>query len=337
MRQRLLGAGGPAVSAVGLGAMPMSDTYGIAADDESLAAIRRALDLGMSLIDTADMYGAGHNEELIGRAIAGRRDEAFLATKFLARFGPGATRANWFTEASGRYSDTSPEWVPQACDASLRRLGVETIDLYYMHRKLPHVPIEDTVGAMASLVAAGKVRHLGLSEVSPGTLRAAHAVHPIAAVQMEYSLFSRDIEGELLDTCRDLGVAVVAYSPYGRGLLTGTVTGRDSLNTNDFRSGIPRYAEGNVDHNVKLVDVVREVAAQAGCTPAQAALAWVLAQGSDIIPIPGTKRVRYVEENAAAVDVVLTPGQLALLDTAVPPGAAAGTRYPEAAMRSVGH
>jgi aryl-alcohol dehydrogenase-like predicted oxidoreductase len=337
MKQRSLGSSGPAVSAVGLGAMPMSDTYGIADDAGSIAAVRRALDFGMSFLDTADMYGAGHNEELVGRAIAGRREEVFVATKFFARFGPGATRSNWFTAESGRYGDTSPEWVPQACEASLRRLGVDVIDLYYMHRKLPQVPIEDTVGVMGDLVRAGKVRFLGLSEVSPATLRAAHAVHPIAAVQMEYSLLSRDIEGELLDTCRSLGVAVVAYSPFGRGLLTGTLTGWNSLRDNDFRRGVPRYAEGNIDRNLALVSAVRAVAAEVGCTPAQAALAWVLAQGEDIIPIPGTKRVRYVEENAAAVDVVLTPDQLARLDAAVPPGAAAGARYPEALMRSVGH
>jgi aryl-alcohol dehydrogenase-like predicted oxidoreductase len=315
----------------------MSDVYGTADDNESIATVHRALDLGTTFLDTADMYGAGHNEELIGRAIAGRRDEVFVATKFMARFGPDADRSNWFTPAGGMYQDTSPEWVPQACDASLRRLGVDTIDLYYMHRKLPKVPIEDTVGAMAALVSAGKVRHLGLSEVSAATLRAAHAVHPISALQIEYSLFSRDLEGELLDTCRELGVGVVAYSPYGRGLLTGTLSGRDSLAAADWRANNPRYADGNIDQNLALVDTVREVAAEAGCTPAQAALAWVLAQGEDIVPIPGTKRVRYVEENAAALDVALTPEHLGRLDKAVPPGAAAGTRYPEAGMRSLGH
>jgi aryl-alcohol dehydrogenase-like predicted oxidoreductase len=337
MRLRHLGAGGPAVSAIGLGGMPMSDVYGVADDNESIAAIRRALDLGMSFVDTADMYGAGHNEELIGRAVAGRRDDVFLATKFMARFGPGADRSNWFTPAGGMYQDTSPQWVPQACDASLRRLGVDTIDLYYMHRKLPQVPIEDSVGAMAALVSAGKVRYLGLSEVSPATLRAAAAVHPITALQIEYSLFTRDLEGELLDTCRELGVGVVAYSPYGRGLLTGTVSGRGSLAERDWRTNNPRYAEGNIDQNLALLDAVREVAAEAGCSPAQAALAWVLAQGEDIVPIPGTKRVRYVEENAAALDVVLTPEQLSRLDKAVPAGAAAGDRYPEPGMRSLGH
>jgi aryl-alcohol dehydrogenase-like predicted oxidoreductase len=333
MKQRVLGAGGPSVSAVGLGAMPMSDVYGPADDDESIAAVRRALDLGVTLLDTADMYGAGHNEELLGRAIAGRRSEAFVATKFLARFGPDANRSNWYTPASGMYQDTSPEWVPQACDASLRRLGVDVIDLYYMHRRLPSVPVEDSVGAMSLLVAAGKVRYLGLSEVSAATLRAAHAVHPIAAVQMEYSLFTRDIEGELLDTCRALGVAVVAYSPYGRGLLTGTVANRDSLPEEDFRRNNPRYAEGNFDHNVALVSAVRSVAAEVGATPAQVALAWVLAQGSDVVPIPGTKRVRYVEENAAAASLELTAEQVARLGSAVPPGAAAGARYGEAATR----
>jgi aryl-alcohol dehydrogenase-like predicted oxidoreductase len=223
--------------------------------------------------------------------------------------------------------------VPQACDASLRRIGVDVIDLYYLHRRLPSVPIEESVGAMASLVAAGKVRYLGLSEVSAATLRAAHAVHPIAAVQMEYSLFTRDVEGELRDTCRSLGVALVAYSPYGRGLPTGTVSSRASFVEGDFRRGNPRYAEGNFDHNLALVSAVRDVAAEVGATPAQVALAWVLAQGSDVIPIPGTKRVRYVEENAAAVDIELTPEQVARLGKAVPPGAAAGSRYGEESMR----
>lgn len=337
MKTRFLGRGGPAVSMIGLGAMPMSDSYGVADDDESIHAVRRALDLGASFLDTADMYGAGHNERLIGRAVAGRRDEAFLCTKFLARFGPHANRGNWFTPAAEQYHDTSPEWVPQACAASLQRLGVDVIDLYYMHRKLPQVPIEDTVGAMATLVREGKVRYLGLSEVSPATLRAAHAVHPIAAVQMEYSLFSRDIEGEMLDTCRELGVAVVAYSPYGRGMLTGTVTGNGGFEDGDFRRILPRYSGDNLDRNLALVQVIREVATEVGVTPAQAALAWVLARGEDIIPIPGTKRVRYVEENAAVADVVLDPEQLKRLSEAVPPGAAAGTRYPEGGMRAVGH
>jgi aryl-alcohol dehydrogenase-like predicted oxidoreductase len=335
VKQRQLGATGPSISAVGLGCMSFSDVYGVADDDESIAAVHRALDIGMNHFDTSDMYGAGHSEEVLGRAIAGRRDEAFVATKFLARYGPNANRENWMTAEAGRSVDTSPEWVPQACDASLRRLGIDTIDLYYMHRKLPAVPIEDTVGAMAALVDAGKVRYLGLSEVSPATLRAAHAVHPIAAVQVEYSLFSRDPEAVLLDACRDLGVALVAYSPYGRGLLTGTLPDRDSLRDGDFRRDQPRYAEGNIEHNLKLVEAVRDVAAEVGCSPAQVALAWVLAQGGDILPIPGTRRVGYVEENAAAADVKLTAQQVAALNEAMPAGAAAGTRYNEAGMRTL--
>jgi aryl-alcohol dehydrogenase-like predicted oxidoreductase len=316
--------------------MSFSDVYGIADDDESIATVRHALDLGMNHLDTSDMYGAGHSEEVVGRAVAGRRDDAFIATKFLTRFGPNANRTNWMTPESGRYQDTSPEWVPQACEASLRRLNVDVIDLYYMHRKLPEVPIEDTVGAMAKLVEAGKVRHLGLSEVSPATLRAAHAVHPIAAVQVEYSLFSRDPEVELLDVCRDLGVALVAYSPYGRGLLTGTIQSRDDLRPGDFRRmAQPRYADEAFDRNLTLVEVVRAVAAEVGCSPAQVALAWVLAQGGDILPIPGTRRAKYVDENVAAADLKLTARQVARLNEAMPPGAATGDRYVEAGMRSV--
>jgi len=336
MKQRILGANGPSIGAVGLGCMSFSDVYGKADDNESIAAVHRALDLGMNHLDTSDMYGAGHSEEVVGRAVKGRRDDVFVATKFLTRYGPNANRSNWLTPESGRWQDTSPEWVPQACDASLKRLDIDVIDLYYMHRKLPDVEIEDTVGAMSALVAAGKVRYLGLSEVSPETLRRAHAVHPISAVQVEYSLFSRDPEHELLDTCRDLGVALVAYSPYGRGLLTGTVTSRDEIRDGDFRKvASPRYTEENFDQNLKLVDTVRAVAAEVGCSPAQIALAWVLAQGEDILPIPGTRRPKYVEENVAAADVKLTAKQVATLNDALPPGAAAGERYPEAGMKAV--
>jgi aryl-alcohol dehydrogenase-like predicted oxidoreductase len=336
MKQRTLGTNGPSIGAVGLGCMSFSDVYGLADDDESIATVHRALDLGMNHLDTSDMYGAGHSEEVVGRAIKGRRDDVFLATKFLTRYGPNANRSNWMSPDSGRWQDTSPEWVPQACDASLRRLNVDVIDLYYMHRKLPEVEIEDTVGAMAKLVEAGKVRYLGLSEVSPATLRRAHAVHPISAVQVEYSLFSRDPEDELLDACRDLGVALVAYSPYGRGLLTGTVT-RDSLREGgDFRSvAAPRYTEENIDRNLKLVDTVRAVADEVGCTPAQVALAWVLAQGDDIFPIPGTRRAKYVEENTAATEVKLTARQIATLIEGIPRDAVAGDRYGEAGMRAV--
>ncbi|MGC1215118.1 MAG: aldo/keto reductase [Micromonospora sp.] len=334
MIRRLMGANGPEVSAIGLGCMGMSFAYGAGDDAESTRTLHRALDLGVNHLDTADMYGRGANERLLGPVVQARRDEVFLATKFGNR-----TRGDSFggTGTPGAFVDSSAAWAREACDASLSRLGVETIDLYYLHRRNPETPIEETVGAMAELVAAGKVRLIGLSEVSPQTLRAAHAVHPISAVQMEYSLFSRDVEGEMLDTCRELGVSLVAYSPVGRGLLAGVITSRDQLAPDDWRAGAPRFADGNLDANLRLVAEVRAVAAEVGRTPAQVALAWLLAQGEDILPIPGTKRVRYLEENAAAADIGLTPEQQARLSKAVPPGAAAGERYPEAAMRSVGH
>ena len=334
MIRRPMGANGPEVSAIGLGCMGMSFAYGAGDDAESTRTLHRALDLGVNHLDTADMYGRGANERLLAPVVRSRRDEVFLATKFGNR-----TRGDSFggTGTPGAFVDSSAAWAREACDASLSRLGVETIDLYYLHRRNPETPIEETVGAMAELVAAGKVRLIGLSEVSPQTLRAAHAVHPVSAVQMEYSLFSRDVEGEMLDTCRELGVSLVAYSPVGRGLLTGAITSREQLAPGDWRAGAPRFAEGNLDANLRLVDEVRAVAAELGRTPAQVALAWLLAQGEDILPIPGTKRVRYLEENAAAADIRLTPEQQARLSKAVPPGAAAGERYPEAAMRSVGH
>ncbi|MFI7574246.1 aldo/keto reductase [Micromonospora sp. NPDC049497] len=334
MVRRRVGAGGPEVSAVGLGCMGMSFAYGAGDDTESTRTLHRALDLGVNHLDTADMYGAGANERLLGPVVRARRDEVFLATKFGNRtsgVGSGGTGTPGF------FVDSSAAWAREACDASLSRLGIDTIDLYYLHRRDPATPIEETVGAMAELVAAGKVRLIGLSEVSPATLRAAHAVHPVAAVQMEYSLFSRDVEGEMLATCRELGVSLVAYSPVGRGLLTGAITGRDQLADDDWRRHAPRFADGSLDANLKLVEAVRAVAAEIGCTPAQAALAWLLAQGGDILPIPGTKRVRFLEENAAAADLRLGPDQVARLSAAVPPGAAAGERYPEAAMRFVGH
>jgi aryl-alcohol dehydrogenase-like predicted oxidoreductase len=328
MMQRKLGATGPSVSAIGLGCMGMSFAYGERDDDESTRTLHRALDVGVNHLDTADMYGAGDNEKLVGSVVAKRRDEVVLATKF----------GNRRTDDGQLVVDTSAGYVIEACDASLTRLGIDTIDLYYAHRRNPATPIEETVGAMASLVTAGKVRWLGLSEVAPATLRAAHAVHPIAAVQMEYSLFTRDVvEGEMLATCRELGVAVVAYSPVGRGLLTGTVKSRADLSANDFRLRAPRFSDENLAHNLSLVDAVRQVAAEIGCTPAQAALAWTLAQGEDILPIPGTKRVAYLEENAAAADLVLTDDQLARLSAAVPAGAVAGERYPEASRGALGH
>lgn len=329
MIRRKLGAAGPGVSAVGLGCMGMSFGYGERDDAESTRTLHRALDLGVNHLDTADAYGRGHNEELVGRVVGQRRDEVFLATKFGLRPGP---------EPTTNRVDSSAAWAREACDGSLRRLGVDTIDLYYAHRRDPATPVEETVGAMASLVQAGKVRLLGLSEVSPATLRAAHAVHPIAAVQLEYSLFTRDVvEGEMLATCRELGVAVVAYSPVGRGLLTGTVTSRSQLTERDWRLAAPRFSEENLARNLPLVEAVRAVAQEIGCTPAQAALAWVLAQGEDVLAIPGTKRVRYLEENAAAASLALTGEQLARLSAAVPAGAVAGERYPAAALRTVGH
>jgi aryl-alcohol dehydrogenase-like predicted oxidoreductase len=329
--RRRIGAGGPAVSAIGLGCMGMSAFYGERDDAESTRTLHRALDLGVDHLDTADMYGAGRNEELIGPVVRARRDEAFVATKFGNRTGGAATGS------PGTYVDSSPEWAVEACDASLARLGIDTIDLYYLHRRNPAVPIEDTVGAMAGLVAAGKVRHLGLSEVRPETLRAAHAVHPIAAVQLEYSLFTRGVvEGEMLATCRELGVSVVAYSPVGRGLLTGTLTSAETLAADDFRRRVPRFSAENLAVNVPLVEAVRGVADEIGCTPAQAALAWVLAQGDDVLAIPGTKRVAYLEENTAAADLVLTDEQVRRLTDAVPAGAVAGERYPAASMRFIG-
>lgn len=333
MKQRTLGAGGPQVSAIGLGCMGMSSAYGQRDDAESTRTVHRALDLGVNHLDTADMYGFGHNEELVGRVVAQRRDEVVLATKFGNRIGePGPDGVR------PRFVDTSAAWVHQACDASLSRLGVDTIDLYYVHRRNPQTPIEETVGAMAELVTAGKVRWLGLSEVNAATLRAAHAVHPIAAVQVEYSLSTRDVvEGDLLDTCRELGIAVVAYAPFGRGLLTDTITSREQLEPGDFRQNAPRFSAENLAHNLPLVHNLREVATEIGCTPAQAALAWLLAQGEDILPIPGTKRVRYLEENLAAADITLDPEQVARLSDAIPAGAVAGERYPAAGMRTVGH
>lgn len=329
MRQRRLGRGGPEVSAIGLGCMGMSFAYGPRDDEESARTLHRALDLGVTFLDTADMYGAGHNEELIGRTLGARRGELFLATKFGLRFGAGGTSS---AEPDARV-DTSPGYVRRACEASLRRLGFDCIDLYYAHRRNPRVPIEDTVGAMAALVREGKVRYLGLSEVNAGTLRAAHAVHPITALQVEYSLFSRQIEGELLDTCRELGVGVVAYSPMGRGLLTGTVTATSITDPDDFRRTLPRFTGDNLAANLTLVDAVRTVAETIGVTSSQAALAWLLARDERIVPIPGTKRVRYLEENVKAADLVLTPDQFAAIERVAPAEAVAGERYGAQASR----
>ena len=324
--KRRLGKNGPEVSAIGLGCMGMSEFYGSGSDQESIATIRHALDRGVTFLDTADMYGWGKNEELVGRAIADRRDRVFLATKFGNVRGP----AGEFLGVRG-----DPEYVRSACEASLKRLGIEVIDLYYQHRVDPNVPIEDTVGAMLRLKEEGKVRFLGLSEAAPRTIRAAYATSPIAAVQTELSLWSRDAEAEVLPTVRELGIGYVAYSPLGRGFLTGQFKSPDDFAEDDFRKFHPRFQGENFRKNIELVGEVEAMASEKGCTAAQLALAWVLAQGEDIVPIPGTKRVKYLDENIAALDVKLTGQDLKRLDEILPPGAAAGTRYHERGMESV--
>ncbi|HEX5727177.1 MAG TPA: aldo/keto reductase [Longimicrobiaceae bacterium] len=328
MEQRTLGTQGLVVSAPGLGCMGMSEFYGPGDEAESVATLHRALELGCTFLDTADMYGPFKNEELLGRALRGRRSEVTLATKF------GIVRSA--TDPGVRGVSGRPEYVRQACDGSLRRLGVEVIDLYYQHRVDPEVPIEDTVGAMSRLVEEGKVRFLGLSEAGPATLRRAHAVHPITALQTEYSLWSRDPEDEILPTVRELGIGFVAYSPLGRGFLTGRFRTIDDLAPDDFRRASPRFQGENFQKNLDLVARIEELARAKGCTASQLALAWVLAQGKDIVPIPGTKRRAYLEENLAALEVELTPDDLARIDEIAPQGVAAGTRYPEAGMRAVG-
>jgi aryl-alcohol dehydrogenase-like predicted oxidoreductase len=300
--------------------MGMSEFYGTPDERAGIATIHRALDLGVTFLDTADMYGPFTNEQLVGKAVAGRRDEVRLATKFGNERRPDGSRVG----INGR-----PEYVRSACDASLQRLGTDHIDLYYQHRVDPNVPIEETVGAMAGLVEAGKVRHLGLSEASDSTIRRAHATHPITALQTEYSLFTRDIEDQILPTLRELGIGLVPYSPLGRGLLTGTITSEETLDENDSRRSpyFPRFHGEALAANLALVDRIREIADGKGCTPGQLALAWVLAQGEDVVPIPGTKRVEYLEENVDSLNVALSPGDLAALDNAVPRDAVAGARY----------
>jgi aryl-alcohol dehydrogenase-like predicted oxidoreductase len=327
MEMRPLGRNGLTVSALGLGCMGMSEFYGVRDDQESIATIHRSLDLGINFLDTADMYGPFTNEELVGRAIKGRREQVVLATKF------GIVRGD---DPKARGVNGRPEYLRSSCEGSLRRLGVESIDLYYQHRVDPKVPIEETVGAMAQLVQEGKVRYLGLSEAGPQTLRRATAIHPIAALQSEYSLWSRDPEDEVLGTCRELGVGFVAYSPLGRGFLTGKILAFEDLPEDDYRRQSPRFQGENFQKNLELVRNIEQMAKEKGCRPGQLALAWVLGQGKDIVPVFGTKRRTFLEQNLEALNVELTPEDLARLDEVAPRGIAAGPRYPEVMMGLLG-
>ncbi len=327
MKTRTLGRNGPKVSAIGLGCMGMSEFYGKQDDAESISTIHRALEIGLTFLDTADMYGPHKNEELVGKAIKGKRAKVVLATKFGIVRNPANPTLRGI---NGR-----PEYVRSSCEGSLKRLAVDMIDLYYLHRVDPETPIEDTVGAMSELVKEGKVRFIGLSEAGAKTIRRAHAVHPISAIQSEYSLWTRDPESEILSTCRELGIGFVAYSPLGRGFLTGNIKSTDNLEPDDFRRNSPRFQQENIQHNLELLKRVESIAQKKGCKPSQLALAWLLAQGEDIVPIPGTKRRKYLEENAAAVDLALSKDEIAEISMAAPPGAASGTRYALAAMPSL--